>query len=195
MQTQQTRGRFGVWFSTLVSKVDQPESGSVPASTVMNGVIKQDCLDHKSAPSGNEEEKARKEKAVSEVRDGTKLQPPPFAERKNGLRAVTSQLTLYWRLISLAISLVVHQVMAPPLQPLYTGLFANSQNSVRAQLFLLALLGNSCLPSFHIISGAGGPAKCHASHVAPRLAFEVTFSGATAPAGLAEQPEEHPAGE
>lgn len=78
------RGRFGVWFSTLVSKVDQPESGSVPAGTVMNGVIKQDCLDHKSAPSGNEEEKARKEKAVSEVRDGTKLQPPPFAERKNG---------------------------------------------------------------------------------------------------------------
>ncbi|XP_052664441.1 myocardin isoform X4 [Harpia harpyja] len=52
----------------------------------MNGVIKQDCSDHKSAPSGNEEEKAPKEKAASEVRDGTKLQPPPFAERKNVLQ-------------------------------------------------------------------------------------------------------------
>jgi len=50
----------------------------------MNGVIKQDPSDHKSAPSGNEEEKAPKEKAASEVRDGSKLQPPPFAERKNG---------------------------------------------------------------------------------------------------------------
>ncbi|PKU44108.1 myocardin isoform x1 [Limosa lapponica baueri] len=49
----------------------------------MNGVIKQDRSDHKSAPSGNEEEKASREKAASEVRDGTKLQPPPFAERKN----------------------------------------------------------------------------------------------------------------
>ncbi|RMB92151.1 hypothetical protein DUI87_31262 [Hirundo rustica rustica] len=47
----------------------------------MNGVTKQD---HKSAPAGNEEEKAPKEKAANEVRDGTKLQPPPFAERKNG---------------------------------------------------------------------------------------------------------------
>lgn len=47
----------------------------------MNGVIKQD---HKSAVAGNEEEKAPKEKPASEVRDGTKLQPPPFAERKNG---------------------------------------------------------------------------------------------------------------
>ncbi|XP_030317809.1 myocardin isoform X4 [Calypte anna] len=52
----------------------------------MNGVIKEDCSDHKSAPSGNEEEKAPKEKAASEVRDGTKLQPPPFAERKNVLQ-------------------------------------------------------------------------------------------------------------
>ncbi|XP_049668069.1 myocardin isoform X3 [Accipiter gentilis] len=52
----------------------------------MNGVIKQDCSDHKSAPSGNEEEKAPKEKAASEVRGGTKLQPPPFAERKNVLQ-------------------------------------------------------------------------------------------------------------
>lgn len=50
----------------------------------MNGVIKQDHLDHKSAPSGDEEEKAPKEKAGSGVRDGAKLQPPPFAERKNG---------------------------------------------------------------------------------------------------------------
>lgn len=50
----------------------------------MNGVISQDHLDHNSAPGGNEEEKAPKEKAASEVRDGTKLQPPPFAERKNG---------------------------------------------------------------------------------------------------------------
>ncbi|XP_032848013.2 myocardin isoform X4 [Tyto alba] len=52
----------------------------------MNGVIKQDRSDHKSALSGNEEEKAPKEKAASEVRDGTKLQPPPFAERKNVLQ-------------------------------------------------------------------------------------------------------------
>ncbi|XP_054077801.1 myocardin isoform X4 [Rissa tridactyla] len=52
----------------------------------MNGVIKQDRSDHKSAPSGNEEEKAPREKAASEVRDGTKLQPPPFAERKNVLQ-------------------------------------------------------------------------------------------------------------
>ncbi|XP_064890605.1 myocardin isoform X2 [Columba livia] len=52
----------------------------------MNGVTKQDCSDHKSTPSGNEEEKAPKEKAASEVRDGTKLQPPPFAERKNVLQ-------------------------------------------------------------------------------------------------------------
>ena len=50
----------------------------------MNGVIKQDRSDHKSTPSGNEEEKTPKQKAASEVRDGTKLQPPPFAERKNG---------------------------------------------------------------------------------------------------------------
>lgn len=50
----------------------------------MNGVIKQDRSDHRSAPAGNEEEKAPKEKSASEVRDGTKLQPPPFAERKNG---------------------------------------------------------------------------------------------------------------
>lgn len=54
--------------------------------------------------------------------------PTPTVLSPAGLRAVTSQLTLYWRLISLAISLVVHQVMAPPLQPLYTGLFANSQS-------------------------------------------------------------------
>ncbi|XP_027640687.2 myocardin isoform X1 [Falco peregrinus] len=53
---------------------------------VMNGVVKQDRLDHKSAPSGNEEEKAPKEKTASEVREGTKLQPPPFAERKNVLQ-------------------------------------------------------------------------------------------------------------
>ncbi|CAM9732704.1 unnamed protein product [Bubo scandiacus] len=52
----------------------------------MNGVIKQDCSDHKSALSGNEEEKAPKETAANEVRDGTKLQPPPFAERKNVLQ-------------------------------------------------------------------------------------------------------------
>ena len=64
--------------------MEQPESGPVPSGTVMNGVIKQDCSDHKSAPSGNEEEKTPKEKAASEVRAGTKLQPPPFAERKNG---------------------------------------------------------------------------------------------------------------
>lgn len=50
----------------------------------MNGVVKQDRSDNKSAPSGNEEEKGPREKAASEVRDGTKLQPPPFAERKNG---------------------------------------------------------------------------------------------------------------
>lgn len=50
----------------------------------MNGVIKQDRSDHKSAAAGNEEEKTAKEKSASEVRDGTKLQPPPFAERKNG---------------------------------------------------------------------------------------------------------------
>ncbi|XP_066056798.1 LOW QUALITY PROTEIN: myocardin [Chamaea fasciata] len=49
----------------------------------MNGVTKQD---HQSAPAGNEEEKAPKEKPASEVRDGTKLQPPPFAERKNVLQ-------------------------------------------------------------------------------------------------------------
>ncbi|XP_071672499.1 myocardin isoform X2 [Patagioenas fasciata] len=52
----------------------------------MNGVTKQDCSDHKSTPSGNEEEKAPKEKAASEVRDGTKLQPPPLAECKNVLQ-------------------------------------------------------------------------------------------------------------
>lgn len=50
----------------------------------MNGVIKQDRSDHKSAAAGNEEEKTAKEKSASEVRDGTKLQLPPFAERKNG---------------------------------------------------------------------------------------------------------------
>ncbi|XP_023794234.1 myocardin [Cyanistes caeruleus] len=52
----------------------------------MNGVIKQDRSDHKSSPAGNEEEKAPKEKSATEVRDGTKLQPPPFAERKNVLQ-------------------------------------------------------------------------------------------------------------
>lgn len=62
----------------------QSESGPVHTGMVMNGVIKQDRSDHKNAPSGNEEEKAPKEKAAGEVRDGTKLQPPPFAERKNG---------------------------------------------------------------------------------------------------------------
>lgn len=50
----------------------------------MNGAVKQDRSDHRSAPSGNEEEKTPKEKAGSEVRDGPKLQAPPFAERKNG---------------------------------------------------------------------------------------------------------------
>lgn len=64
--------------------MEHPESGALPSGTVMNGVTKQDCSDHKSTPSGNEEEKAPKEKAASEVRDGTKLQPPRFAERKNG---------------------------------------------------------------------------------------------------------------
>lgn len=64
--------------------MEQPRSGPAPAGTVMNGVIKQDLSDHKTAPAGNEEEKAPKEKPASEVRDGTKLQPPPFAERKNG---------------------------------------------------------------------------------------------------------------
>ncbi|KAM8991868.1 myocardin isoform 8-T10 [Ara ararauna] len=52
----------------------------------MNGVVKQDRSDHRSAPSGNEEEKTPKEKAGNEVRDGPKLQPPPFAERKNVLQ-------------------------------------------------------------------------------------------------------------
>ncbi|KAM9515540.1 myocardin isoform 8-T9 [Guaruba guarouba] len=52
----------------------------------MNGVVKQDRSDHRSAPSGNEEEKTPKEKASNEVRDGPKLQPPPFAERKNVLQ-------------------------------------------------------------------------------------------------------------
>ncbi|XP_062466554.1 myocardin isoform X7 [Pezoporus occidentalis] len=52
----------------------------------MNGAVKQDRSDHRSAPSGNEEEKTPKEKAGSEVRDGPKLQAPPFAERKNVLQ-------------------------------------------------------------------------------------------------------------
>lgn len=65
-------------------KVEQLGPGPVPPGTGMNGVVKQDRSDNKSAPSGNEEEKGPREKAASEVRDGTKLQPPPFAERKNG---------------------------------------------------------------------------------------------------------------
>lgn len=65
---------------------------------------------------------------------------------------------------------------------------------VGAGLFLPSPFGNSRLPSSHIISGAGGPTKCHASCVAARPAFDVTFSGVTAPAGLVEQPDEHPGG-
>lgn len=68
-------------------------------------------------------------------------------------------------------------------------------DSVGARLFLPSPFGNSRLPSSHIIPGAGGPTKCHASRVAPRLAFDVTFSGVTAPAGLVEQPDEHRGGQ
>ncbi|KAF4802656.1 hypothetical protein TURU_023234 [Turdus rufiventris] len=77
------RGHSGACSSPWPPKVEQPGSGRVPPGTVMNGVIKQDRSDHKSAAAGNEEEKTAKEKSASEVRDGTKLQPPPFAERKN----------------------------------------------------------------------------------------------------------------
>ncbi|KAJ7407351.1 hypothetical protein WISP_127188 [Willisornis vidua] len=51
----------------------------------MNGAIKQDRSDHTTAPGADEEEKAPKETPASAVRDGPKLQPPPFAERKNGV--------------------------------------------------------------------------------------------------------------
>lgn len=67
-------------------------------------------------------------------------------------------------------------------------------DSVGARLFPPSPFGNSRLPSSHIIPGAGGPTKCHASRVAPRLAFDVMFSGVTAPAGLVEQPDEHRGG-
>lgn len=70
---------------------------------------------------------------------------------------------------------------------------AHSDN-VRAWLFLLTLFRNSHLPSSHIISGTGGPAKSHTSCVMPRPAFDVMFPAETAPAGLVESPDEHSAG-
>lgn len=56
-------------------------------------------------------------------------------------------------------------------------------DSTGARLFLPSPFGNSRLPSSHISSGAGRPAKCHTRHVAPGPAFDVTFRGVTAPAG------------
>lgn len=87
----------------------------------------------------------------------------------------------------MTIGLVVHQDMAPllrglfvqaghPSSPLLSSFccfslsLAHSDN-VRARLFLLTLLRNSHLPSSHIISGAGGPAKNHTSRVMPRPAL------------------------
>ncbi|XP_043352392.1 myocardin isoform X5 [Dermochelys coriacea] len=56
---------------------------------VMNGVIQQEPSDQKNTPRGYEEEKTRKEKGAEETKDltiCTKVQPPPFAERKNVLQ-------------------------------------------------------------------------------------------------------------
>lgn len=141
------------------------------------------------------------------------------------LRASALQLTLCQRfMLPRAVGLVADRDMAPPLQTLYAGLFAESLSeksppqsghpsspllssfccfslsfthldSTGARLFLPSLFGNRRFPSSHIISGAGRPTKCHACPVAPRPAFDVTFSGVTAPAGLVEQPDERPAGE
>lgn len=112
--------------------------------------------------------------------------------------------------------------MAPPLQPLYARLFAESLSgktppqsghssspllssfccfpfsfthldSTGALLFLPSLFGNSRFPSSHIVSGAGRLTMCHAYRVAPEPAFDVMFFGVTAPAGPAEQSDKLPA--